>query len=185
MTQFDPALLCDVFFADDINKIALLIGQHGGARDSDYVAGLYRLQYDTHQFVVHQFASPPTGQGGVRYNGAQDDRVGVAGHVDIDEVELADLTVKTSVRKPQADTNSVGTAVRGKSLTQFEKPRYRDRKTDVDRILAYDGREGTRRGPHDVTNGEGGTSDATIDRGTNFSITKTDLGLTQLRLRRS
>jgi len=56
LAELDAPLLCLVLRIDDIDVIALLIGQHRGARDGENGNRLDAFDQHAHELAVEQFA---------------------------------------------------------------------------------------------------------------------------------
>src|SRR5262249_58429200 len=104
---------------------------------------------------------------------------------DIDEIDLARRRIAAAIRQLEEDG---GLSFRAPGLAVLLLPDGKDlalrhRKADIDRVLADDGGEWAAGRPDQVTDRNGGSSDAAGDRSKNGRIARVQRGLVQGGLR--
>src|SRR5882672_8726339 len=187
LPELNPALLGLVVGADREDIIALLVGQHGGARDRQHLDRLHALQHHGDEFAVGKLTHR-TARGGrivqrrIGDFAAYQEGVGALCDGVVDEVQLAGLVIKATIGQADLDHDRAEAAPRRVALAQLQSGTHRDREYYVHRILADDGRQHARsRGDH-VTFGHRGAADLAVDGRTDIGVVEVDLGRLHLGL---
>ena len=117
---------------------------------------------------------------GIGERGPHRDGIGALIDLDVEEVDLARVLVRGAVGQRHLDHRRAGRVVTSASILQ--ELALADRKGDVDRVLADDGREHAAVGPDQVADAERGTADAAGDRRVDLGVAEIDLRPLERRL---
>ncbi len=174
---------------DDVDVIALLIGQHRGPWNGQDRDRLDPFEQHRHELAVAQFpqtapTGPHPGQQRVGDDPAQCNRVGILGDSRRHIVEMAHLPVDFPGRQAQPDLDGAEPAPRRVAVAQLEPGAQRDGKDHIHRVLADEQRQCPARRRYDIALGHRGGADPTVDRGADFGVAEVDLGLFELGLGR-
>ena len=98
LAEMDAPDLRPILLIDDVDIVALLVGQHRGARDRQYRDRLHAFEQYGDEFLVRELSKSRLSglcgdQHRVRDHAAQGDRVGVLVDGRRDVIELADLLI--------------------------------------------------------------------------------------------
>ena len=164
--QGDAPGLHLVVAADHQHEGAGLVDLDRRLRHREHLHRLAALDSHVDELAVDQSAI------GIGERGPHRDGIGALIDLDVEEIDLARVLVRGAVGQRDLDHRRAGRIVTSASILQ--ELALADRKGDVDRVLADDGREHAAVGPDQVADAERGAADAAGDRRVDLGVAEID-----------
>jgi hypothetical protein len=168
--------------ADHQHEGAALVLQHRGARDDDglHLLGAlhhHRDELPGDQLAVAGRAGPHPVAAWVRDQRADQQRIRVAVHLGVDELDPPGLVVDPAIGQPHPHHHRIDAAAALVAVPQLDHRARGDGEGDAHRVLADDDRQRIGQGRrHHVAGAERGAADLAVDRGHDVGIGEVDLG---------